>query len=400
MTDAVTKNLGIEETIPDALGSMHHPYHLLCKSHTVEALDRSSLQVLAKVEKNVSLQATMEGINPALKSFFRGKAAVVEAGIDALIALITHNKSATSCSQADLFEYICEREGVTKRIFLYQQRRFAKIGKAAACILEAKNILNMLLDEVQVTNQLVESCKIYLASELFITELECLAYFNHHVTFPFLNCVELSSQEELLDILPRLHQDLLVSNVGTLNKFVVSIRGMSTPKLTTETSQMIVKEMSAAAADAIKLQCGREYGFSDEPQRATDLSKLDSPAMAGLPTNNCISERDLSKFDKEALVSRCRNRRFRGKNIRNNMMLYKSKRAMKVDKVTKRITEVLAEREKKWCADQATKMKARIEEKLKKAAKQKDYTKKLLRDCKSWRGPADSGENPFFLANI
>ena len=81
-------------------------------------------------------------------------------------------------------------------------------------------------------------------------------------------------------------------------------------------------------------------------------------------------------------------------------MLYKSKRAMKVDKVTKRITEVLAEREKKWCADQATKMKARIEEKLKKAAKQKDYTKKLLRDCKSWRGPADSGENPFFLANI
>lgn len=50
MTDAVTKNLGIEETVPGALGSTHHPFHLLCKSHTVEAIDRSSLQVLAKIE--------------------------------------------------------------------------------------------------------------------------------------------------------------------------------------------------------------------------------------------------------------------------------------------------------------------------------------------------------------
>ena len=83
----------------------------------------------------------MEGINPALKSFFRGKAAVVEAGINAIIALITHNKFANSCSQADLFEFICERENVQKRVFLYQQRRFAKIGKAAACILEAKDCL-------------------------------------------------------------------------------------------------------------------------------------------------------------------------------------------------------------------------------------------------------------------
>ena len=43
MTDAVTKNLGIEETISTTLGSSHQPYHLLYKSHTVEALDRSNL---------------------------------------------------------------------------------------------------------------------------------------------------------------------------------------------------------------------------------------------------------------------------------------------------------------------------------------------------------------------
>ena len=148
MTDSVSKNLGIEETIPHALGSEHHPYHLLCKSHTVEALDRSNLEVLSALEKKVNQQAVFKSINPALRSFFRGKAALVEAGIDALLTLITHNKSANSCSQADLFDHICEREGVVKRIFLYQQRRFAKLGKVAASILQALDMLTMLLDEI------------------------------------------------------------------------------------------------------------------------------------------------------------------------------------------------------------------------------------------------------------
>ena len=51
MTDAVSKNLGIENTMPASLGSEHHPIHLLCKSHTVEALDRSNLDVLSSIEK-------------------------------------------------------------------------------------------------------------------------------------------------------------------------------------------------------------------------------------------------------------------------------------------------------------------------------------------------------------
>ena len=52
-------------------------------------------------------------------------------------------------------------------------------------------------------------------------------------------------------------------------------------------------------------------------QRLTDC-------LDGLPTNNCINERDLSKFDKEAILSKCRNRWFKAKSIRNNMVLYKS----------------------------------------------------------------------------
>ena len=80
--------------------------------------------------------------------------------------LVTHNKSANSCSQADVFESICEREGEVKRIFLYQQCRFAKLGKAATSILNAQKVPNML-HEIQTTNQLSEVRRIYTSSEIF-----------------------------------------------------------------------------------------------------------------------------------------------------------------------------------------------------------------------------------------
>ena len=53
--------------------------------------------------------------------------------------------------------------------------------------------------------------------------------------------------------------------------------------------------MCVSAAKAVKLQCGREYGFADqgEKQRATDLSKLKRQELEGLPTENLITERFL-----------------------------------------------------------------------------------------------------------
>ena len=117
--DQCSHNLGIEDTIPNALGSNHHPYHFLCKNHTAEALDHSNLNVLAEVKKSVKKQE------------------IVEAGIEALLNLKAHDKSGRSCSQADLFDHICEREGTTKRVYLYQQRQFAKLGKTAAAIMKS-----------------------------------------------------------------------------------------------------------------------------------------------------------------------------------------------------------------------------------------------------------------------
>ena len=143
----------------------------------------------------------------------------------------------------------------------------------------------------------------YTSSELFITELECLAFFNHFVTFPFLNCVEVSDQVCLLNILPKLYSNLLQKKTDTLEKFVVSIHGMPVTVLSTDVAKEITG-MCISAAEALKRQCGREHGFAGNGKlQATDISQLTPEERAGLPTNNCISERDLSQFDKEAVVA-------------------------------------------------------------------------------------------------
>ena len=176
MTDIDTKNLSIEDAISTLLKSGYKTYHLLCKSHRVEAIDRSSLEVLSQIKKSVNQQDVLEKINPALKSFFRGKKHYLRQMLKHYLPLLS---------------------------MITLQRRFTKLGKTALSILDAEGILQKLVDEVERKNQLlVEAWKIYLSSELFITELECLAYFSHLITFPFLNCVEISSQAKLLVILP------------------------------------------------------------------------------------------------------------------------------------------------------------------------------------------------------
>ena len=51
MTDSVSKNLKIGEEVSKVFESnVPPPIHLLCKSHPVEAFDRSNLTVLAKIE--------------------------------------------------------------------------------------------------------------------------------------------------------------------------------------------------------------------------------------------------------------------------------------------------------------------------------------------------------------
>ena len=103
------------------------------------------------------------------------------------------DKSANSCSLADEFDFIVEREGKVKHMSLYHQRRFAKLGYSAASILNALPLLQMLLRESGKCNLLVQACRMYVQCEIFI-ELHVLAYFTHKVTLPLLNCVEVCDQ--------------------------------------------------------------------------------------------------------------------------------------------------------------------------------------------------------------
>ena len=171
-----------------------------------------------------------------------------------------------------------------------------------------------------------------MSSEIFITELECLAYFNHFVTFPFLNCVKMSTQADLLFTLPRLHEDLKAKTVDTLSKFIVSIHGMSTPALSSDLSRRIVDKMCISAAAAVKLKCGREYGFSDAEKRATDFSKLAANELEGLPTNNLVTER----FDREAQVAKTRNRWLRLRIFKTIWYCIKQKVKLKLIRFPKR----------------------------------------------------------------
>ena len=71
VTDAVTKNLKIEDGVAEALRSKHVPYHILCKSHTCERLDTDILTTLSQVQAKVCLRETLSKREPHLKLFMR-----------------------------------------------------------------------------------------------------------------------------------------------------------------------------------------------------------------------------------------------------------------------------------------------------------------------------------------
>ena len=237
--------------------------HPLFKSHTVKKSNTCNLEVLASFETKVKHYTVSESINPQKKSFFRGKKIIVEAGIESLLRPVTHRHSGNTTSQADIFDHICECEGVVQCLFLYQQRHFTKLGKSVASLLEAYPILKMLVEKARESNQLVEACKIYLASQIFKTELEVLAFFTHHVTFPFLHCVEKSMQDELLVILPKLFNDLKDGKMDTLSKFVVTMRQVPVHKPLTELGIKLWHLICLKTGKGVMLQCGGECGFAE-----------------------------------------------------------------------------------------------------------------------------------------
>ena len=139
--------------------------------------------------------------------------------------------------------------------------------------------------------------------EFFYTELETLAFFNYHVTFPLLNAIENNSQAELCFLLPQLYRDLLEKKTDSLKNYVANMRHVKIQAPTSEVGNEIIGLMCIDAAKGILMQCGREYGFceaSDLSKRATDISLLTADEREGLPKNNLQAEGNHSIFNKRA----------------------------------------------------------------------------------------------------
>ena len=107
-------------------------------------------------------------------------------------------------------------ENQLKHIFFHQERRFTRFGYSAASILDALPYLRLLLNESHLTNQHIEIVRMFLDSDFFITDLSVLAFFTRKVSLPLLNFVEISSQEELLRVFPKLYEDLQKGKMDTL----------------------------------------------------------------------------------------------------------------------------------------------------------------------------------------
>ena len=127
--------------------------------------------------------------------------------------------------------------------------------------------------------------------------------------------------------------------------------------------------------------------------RATDIYKLPSEERKQMDvTSNIPAERNLAIFDKRSAVAKYRNFRFKAKSIRNDIVLHQSSFENTPDKVIKMVAANLNKGEKIWTDEQMIIHKQKIEEKLKQAEKQGQYTNKLLGQCKSWNGPVTSVE--------
>ena len=162
--------------------------------------------------------------------------------------------------------------------------------KAAASLLESLPVLRKILHEREATNRLVEVFSIYLARELFLTELEVLAFFNHHLTLPFLNCVARRNQEDLVKMLPKFYDELMSGRTDTLNGFIVCIHYFNVVAPTSDLFKIIISDFCVAAAAIIKLQCCREYGFENDREKGTaGIVNLNEVELKGLPTNNLIA---------------------------------------------------------------------------------------------------------------
>ena len=108
-------------------------------------------------------------------------------------------------------------------------------------------------------------------------------------------------------MLLRFYDDFMSCLTDTLNECIVHIHHVNVVAPTIDLAKIIIREFCFSAAGAIKLCCW-EYGFDNDGEIwATLIANLNEAELEGLPTNNLITERDFSIFDRLAKVANSRN---------------------------------------------------------------------------------------------
>ena len=101
--------------------------------------------------------------------------------------------------------------------------------------------------------------------------------------------------------------------------------------------------------------------------------------------HNLLSERLLGTFSHRTVVAKFHNRMFTAQGIRD-VVLAKSNTAV-IESTTRKINSILKEEEEDCTAEQKILQALRIQQKIAESKTTCDYTRRLLKSCKTWGDP-------------
>ena len=138
-----------------------------------------------------------------------------------------------------------------------------------------------MLERSNKSNLLISACRIYLDYDHVRTTL---ADFTYCVAMPFQNCVERCDQNQLVEILAKLHRE-----APCLKPYYVHWTHVNMEKEspTSDLDTFILNEMCINVAKGNHLQCSREYldtQLSIAEERATSILQLTENERQNLPT--------------------------------------------------------------------------------------------------------------------
>lgn len=269
-----------------------------------------------QIEREMKLKEHLIRKNPALKSFLRNKAKTVTESAIVAFAKLSNNDGHTSSLHAE-FKRVCKASGnlgfrccfrfhnwgnfsgKKKKIGIYKERRFTKLGYNAGAIVYHRSEFVKLIEETTRTNELVNAARTYLTVPEIFDFFTALSICTEKVCLPFLKLTERLPQDELVKVLNILYEDLKNQNLNSLQGYCQGFN-LNLPEDSTNV-KYLCQLMASKMAECLSLQRGREYGFGQgcNKERATNVAMLPALTVSQFPTNNLACERDLAVMDRK-----------------------------------------------------------------------------------------------------